>query len=83
MSNIPGTFGTRYETAEKLLGKDAEPYELDPPQPGVKALPCDKCAPLPMAGAFQCEMADKDRRNQDRSAIEGARPNARKAAKPL
>jgi hypothetical protein len=43
--NVP--FGSSYEQASGVLGKDAEPYEPDPPQPRMKALSCDKCAPLP------------------------------------
>jgi hypothetical protein len=46
--DAPGkvAFGTTYEQAKTLLGSGAEPYEIDPPQPGMKALSCDKCAPL-------------------------------------
>ncbi|PSO19489.1 hypothetical protein [Bradyrhizobium sp. MOS003] len=47
--DAPGkvAFGTTYENAAKLLGPDAEPYEQDPPQPGIKVLSCDKCSLLP------------------------------------
>lgn len=52
--DAPGkvAFGLGYEQARTVLGSDAEPYQLDPPQPGVTALLCDKCAPLPNVEGF-------------------------------
>lgn len=49
--DAPGklAFGSTYNQATAALGGDAEPYQLDPPQPGTKALLCDKCAPLRMS----------------------------------
>ncbi|WP_145986991.1 hypothetical protein [Bradyrhizobium vignae] len=52
------SFGSSYEQASGVLGKDAEPYELDPPQPGMKALSCDKCAPLPNVEGFTMYFQD-------------------------
>lgn len=58
--DAPGkvAFGSTYEQAANALGKDAEPYQLDPPQPGMKALLCDKCAPLPNVEGFTMYFRD-------------------------
>jgi|GEM_PF-4419429 len=58
--DAPGkvAFGSSYEQASGVLGKDAEPYALDPPQPGTKALLCDKCAPLPNVEGFTMYFQD-------------------------
>lgn len=58
--DAPGklAFGSTYEQATAALGKDAEPYQLDPPQPGIKALLCDKCAPLPNVEGFTMYFQD-------------------------
>lgn len=58
--DAPGkvAFGTNYEEAKTLLGAGAEPYELDPPQAGMKALSCEKCAPLPNVEGFTMYFQD-------------------------
>ncbi|MGD9921833.1 MAG: hypothetical protein AB7V13_10345 [Pseudorhodoplanes sp.] len=60
--DAPGkvAFGTSFEQAQKLLGADAEVYEIDPPQRGMKALLCDKCAPLPNVEGLTLWFRDKD-----------------------
>jgi hypothetical protein len=59
--DAPGkvAFGSTYEAAARMLGKDAEPYRIDPPEPGMKALLCDKCAPLPNVEGFTMYFHDK------------------------
>lgn len=59
--DAPGkvAFGTSYEQAKAILGSDAEPYEPDPPEAGVKVLSCDKCAPLPDVEGFTLYFKDK------------------------
>jgi hypothetical protein len=59
--DAPGkvAFGTSYEQAKAALGADAEAYEPDPPEAGVKALSCDKCAPLPDVEGFTLYFDDK------------------------
>lgn len=59
--DAPGkvAFGSSYDQATNTLGKDAEPYELNPPQAGIKALSCDKCASLPNVEGFTMYFQDK------------------------
>jgi hypothetical protein len=59
--DAPGkvAFGSSYEHGKTLLGTDAEAYEPDPPELGMKVLSCEKCAPLPNVEGFTMYFQDK------------------------
>lgn len=59
--DAPGkvAFGSTYEAAVKSLGKDAQPHQIDPPEPSMKALLCDSCAALPNVEGFTMYFHDK------------------------
>jgi hypothetical protein len=59
--DAPGkvAFGSTYQAAAATLGKDAEPHEIDPPEPGMKALLCNDCALLPNVEGFTMYFHDK------------------------